>query len=257
MTQSVSVFISYSHSDKAIARRLAHELTAFGLTVWIDEGELAIGDSIIERVAAALDRIQFVVALVSEASVASQWCQKELALAVTGGLKQRGVKVLPVRIGSVNMPPSLADILYLQLETHDIGKAAKILTLAALKHATEHRVAEQIAAPIPDSGLSGRRPPEREKPPVVGPEPELHNPLIDFAGQRVPQRERTSQGTVKWFNAEKGYGFIAVDGGGPDIFLHYSAIVGTGFRALDEGQRVQFVTLQGPKGPQADNVAPI
>jgi CspA family cold shock protein len=63
-----------------------------------------------------------------------------------------------------------------------------------------------------------------------------------------------AQGTVKWFNAEKGYGFIAVDGGGPDVFVHYSAIESTGFRSLDEGQRVEFQTTQGPKGPQADQV---
>lgn len=66
-----------------------------------------------------------------------------------------------------------------------------------------------------------------------------------------------AQGTVKWFNAEKGYGFIAVDDGGPDVFVHYSAIQSSGFRTLDEGQRVEFQTTQGPKGPQADQVQPI
>ena len=57
-----------------------------------------------------------------------------------------------------------------------------------------------------------------------------------------------AQGTVKWFNAEKGYGFIAVDGGGPDVFVHYSAIESTGFRTLDEGQRVEF---QPPRAQKA------
>ena len=68
-----------------------------------------------------------------------------------------------------------------------------------------------------------------------------------------------AQGTVKWFNAEKGYGFIAVDGGGPndDVFVHYTAIETTGFRTLEEGQRVEFETTQGPKGPQADKVRPL
>jgi CspA family cold shock protein len=68
-----------------------------------------------------------------------------------------------------------------------------------------------------------------------------------------------AQGTVKWFNAEKGYGFIAVDGGGPndDVFVHYTAIETSGFRTLDEGQRVEFETTQGPKGPQADKVRAI
>src|SRR3954468_14165032 len=66
-----------------------------------------------------------------------------------------------------------------------------------------------------------------------------------------------AQGTVKWFNAEKGFGFIEVDGGGADVFVHYSAIASSGFRSLDEVQRVEFDTTQGPKGPQADNVRPI
>ena len=60
-------------------------------------------------------------------------------------------------------------------------------------------------------------------------------------------------GTVKWFNGAKGYGFIAREGG-PDVFVHYSAIQGDGFRNLEEGQRVEFTIEQGPKGLQAANV---
>ncbi|MDQ1713628.1 MAG: cold shock protein [Frankiaceae bacterium] len=62
-----------------------------------------------------------------------------------------------------------------------------------------------------------------------------------------------AQGSVKWFNAEKGFGFIAVDGG-EDVFVHYSAIQSDGYRSLDEGQRVEFDVTQGQKGPQADQV---
>jgi cold shock protein len=65
-----------------------------------------------------------------------------------------------------------------------------------------------------------------------------------------------AQGKVKWFNTEKGYGFIEQDGGGPDVFVHYSSIVttGGGYRELLENQRVEFEVAQGQKGPQAENV---
>ncbi len=60
-------------------------------------------------------------------------------------------------------------------------------------------------------------------------------------------------GTVKWFNNAKGYGFIARDGG-PDVFVHHSAIQGSGYKSLEEGQKVQFEVTKGPKGEQAENV---
>ncbi|GAA1307293.1 hypothetical protein GCM10009610_20590 [Pseudonocardia xinjiangensis] len=63
-----------------------------------------------------------------------------------------------------------------------------------------------------------------------------------------------AQGTVKWFNGEKGFGFISTDGGGADVFVHYSEIDAGGFRSLDEGQRVEFTVGQGAKGPQATGV---
>ena len=63
-----------------------------------------------------------------------------------------------------------------------------------------------------------------------------------------------AQGTVKWFNAEKGFGFITPDEGGSDLFVHHSAIQGSGFKTMDENQRVSFEVGQGQKGPQALNV---
>jgi CspA family cold shock protein len=66
-----------------------------------------------------------------------------------------------------------------------------------------------------------------------------------------------AQGTVKWFNAEKGFGFITPDGGGPDVFVHHSAIQTNGYRSLDENQRVSFEITQGAKGPQAEQVQPV
>jgi CspA family cold shock protein len=66
-----------------------------------------------------------------------------------------------------------------------------------------------------------------------------------------------AQGTVKWFNSEKGFGFITVDGGGVDVFVHFSAIQMSGYRSLEEGQRVEFELAQGQKGPQAEQVRPL
>jgi CspA family cold shock protein len=64
-----------------------------------------------------------------------------------------------------------------------------------------------------------------------------------------------AQGTVKWFSQEKGYGFITPDEGGEDLFVHYSAIAGSGFRSLEEGDRVSYEVTEGRKGPQAENVS--
>jgi cold shock protein len=70
-------------------------------------------------------------------------------------------------------------------------------------------------------------------------------------------RRIMAEGTVKWFNADKGFGFISVDNGGPDVFVHFSAIQTNGYRSLEENQRVEFEIAQGAKGPQAEQVRPL
>lgn len=66
-----------------------------------------------------------------------------------------------------------------------------------------------------------------------------------------------AQGTVKWFNADKGFGFIQPDDGSADVFVHYSAIAAEGYRSLDENQKVSYEVTQGQKGPQAEQVRPV
>jgi cold shock protein len=75
--------------------------------------------------------------------------------------------------------------------------------------------------------------------------------MVVLAGEQV------AQGTVKWFNADKGYGFIAPDDGTADVFVHHSAIEADGFRSLQDNQRVEYTATRGAKGPQAEQVRPI
>jgi CspA family cold shock protein len=86
----------------------------------------------------------------------------------------------------------------------------------------------------------------------------LHSPpqLAGNGPPRSARRYRLTQGTVKWFSNEKGYGFIARPDG-DDVFVHFSAIVGDGYRTLTEGQEVEFDIVEGPKGKQASNVKPV
>ncbi|GAA2165532.1 toll/interleukin-1 receptor domain-containing protein [Humibacillus xanthopallidus] len=137
-----SCFISYNHADAPLARGIAAALQARGYYVWIDEGQIKLGDSLIQSIGAAIDQVDFLIAIVSDNSVQSSWCQKELALAMTGELNRRQISVLPCRVGSPTMPPSLADKLYMQ-----VGQAGVEVDAAGLDRYMRLHLAPTI--PIP------------------------------------------------------------------------------------------------------------
>lgn len=120
-----SCFISYNHADAELARCIASALEAHGYYyVWIDEGRIKLGDSLIQSIGDAIDQVDFLIALVSDHSVNSEWCKKELALAMTGELNRRRISVLACRVGDAIVPPSLVDKLYLQISSDDAAGAA-------------------------------------------------------------------------------------------------------------------------------------
>ncbi len=120
-----TVFFSYSHNDKPLARALKAGLEAQGCRCWIDEGELKVGESLFDSIAAALDQVDFVAALISTSSVDSPWCQKEISLAMTGEVAQHGVTVLPLRVGGVPVPATLKGKLYLDVDPDNVPDAVE------------------------------------------------------------------------------------------------------------------------------------
>lgn len=151
--QQPRAFISYSHADKAFVARLVNELKQLGVGVWIDEVELVIGDSLIGRLGGAIRESDFLVAVISPHSVDSPWCQKELALAATQGIGQRRVKVLPVRLGGVDMPSFLEDAVWGDAALHTPEGLAAELAVAMEHHLELRGSQSRIAAGLPDGSV--------------------------------------------------------------------------------------------------------
>jgi hypothetical protein len=107
-----SIFLSHSHQDKAFVRRLAERLTKSGVVVWLDEVHLGIGDSIIGKIADAIEAVDYVAAVISKTSVRSQWVQKELSIAMSKEIGGKRVVVLPILLDECKIPTHLQDKLY-------------------------------------------------------------------------------------------------------------------------------------------------
>lgn len=128
--QQRSVFLCHSSADKPFVRRLARHLLRYGFNVWLDEFELAIGDSIIERLAVAIDTVTYVLAVISTHSAESNWVKKELSLAMTRETVDARVVVLPVVIDDCELPAQLRDKLYADFRK---GKGSLVQFLQLLK----------------------------------------------------------------------------------------------------------------------------
>lgn len=113
MTINASVFLSYNHKDKEMVHEIARRLEELKFHVWLDEWDLKIGDSLFERISESINQVDFLAAFISENSLNSPWCQKELSLAMAGEVSTKAITVLPVLLDDVGMPASLADKFYL------------------------------------------------------------------------------------------------------------------------------------------------
>jgi hypothetical protein len=180
-------FISYNHADQPLARAVATGLNAMGYQVWIDEGELRVGDSLVDAISTAIDSVDFLVALVSTDSISSNWCRKELSLAMTGEIAAQGITVLPCRVGNVDMPPALADKLYLSINPEQPDSAVAEL----------HRAMQQHLAPV--TALPPRRRDQatpassrRHEPAPYTPTTEVRMTGIDTNSMTSPRNDGTA-----------------------------------------------------------------
>lgn len=138
-----SFFISYSHADKALAVALEDALISLGCAVWRDENELLPGDSLTERISQAVFEVEYMAVLVSDDSTSSDWCRKELSLALSRGLNEGRVRVMPLRVAEAAMPPSLSDVIWTPIDDATVERAASRLVTAAAEY--ERRAGDEGA----------------------------------------------------------------------------------------------------------------
>lgn len=113
----ISVFISHNYMDKPLARKISNALNSYGIQTWIDEAEIKVGDSLITKIRAGIDQVDYIIALISKYSVESEWVLKELDIAMNKEIEGKRVVVLPILAGKCNLPGFLAGKLYVDMST--------------------------------------------------------------------------------------------------------------------------------------------
>lgn len=126
-TERKSVFLSHCHEDKRFAKRLANDLQGKGVNVWIDDAEIRVGDSLLEKISEGIRSVDYVVVLLSRESVRSSWVRKELEMAMNREIKGKTVVVLPLLLESCQLPPFLEGKLY--ADFREEGKYAQNMKL--------------------------------------------------------------------------------------------------------------------------------
>jgi hypothetical protein len=138
-----SIFLSHNHADKPFARRLAKDLINLGIRVWIDEAEIQVGDSLIEKIREGIDNVEYVGVVLSRVSVKSEWVKKEVDIAMNQEIKGKRVKVLPLLVDDCDLPGFLEGKLYADFRTEgsyqkEFSKLAKRLGVSVIGKTTIH-----------------------------------------------------------------------------------------------------------------------
>lgn len=188
-TTGPAVFISYAHEDRDVARALANGLRRRGARVWIDSEGMRVGDKLITRIAAAIEEVDFLIAILSPASVDSAWCQRELSLAATGELARNEVTVLPVRLGGVPLPATLKDTYSPRVDPDNIEEMVDRLAADMTSHRTDSGAFRSERIPPPRTPIDVPTAPARA--PEVDPDEDIRILGIDADHVGRPRTDGT------------------------------------------------------------------
>jgi hypothetical protein len=245
-----TVFLSYSHEDKSIARELARELEKRGAEVWFDEQTLRLGDSLLERISAAIRSSDVFLILVSPASGPSEWMRRELSAALATENKTR---VIPIRLAGAEIPTDLSNILYLDADPHDLGAAADQVLQSSGPPAgelVEQSTVTEIEQVLSRLGLTWQR-----EPAIAGVRPDFLVEAPDGKRLIIEAKGRSNPGLLAAVDARSQAARFRELTGADDAVAVFPHIMGTpptaGIVGLAELTRYlqEFLTAP-PTGPR-------